>query len=200
MGTRIKLKKLIEQTESELHTLISEAAQEKDYDLVAEIISVAKTLETHCQPNEKPYAPLKTSRTIVESVTAKKSVSRKKATKTNGDYPNFSVRGQDLIKTGWSKKAQKEYSQKVSRDVVNALAKRVMNYSEEEIFAIEDVLPDLLDKNGDALPSYQVYIALGFMKKHALVQQHGRQGYSISSKKDFAGQVEKQWNLLKKVK
>ncbi len=196
MTTRAKLYKLIQRTESELQALISEAALEKDYDLIGEIANLAKLLDTGKPPgNVDTPKPLKRSSETSPQPT--KKIPNSSSAKA---YPQFAVRGQDLLKTGWSKKARKEYSQKTSREVLNALVERIKAYSEEEIFAIEDVLPGLVDGSGEALPSYQVYIALGFMKKYELVQQHGRQGYSICFENEFAGQVEKQWNLLKKNK
>ena len=199
MDTKIKLSRLLDRTEAELQALIANAAQEKDYALAAEIAEFTKMLEeqwpTTANATSTPQNPPHSKANI-----AKRTITRRAKFRTRGqnaDYPMFEVHGQNLIKTGWSKKAKREYSQKAPRSVLDSLTNSLKRFGEEDIFSMEDVLPDMVDGDGETLPSYQVYIALGFLRAYDLVQQHGRQGYSLVSRDTFEKQVEECWNALK---
>jgi hypothetical protein len=52
------------------------------------------------------------------------------------------------------------------------------------VFSTNDVLP-LADDDGSEIPSYQVYVAIALLKQAGLLDQHGRQGYSIPDPSRF---------------
>jgi hypothetical protein len=59
-----------------------------------------------------------------------------------------------------------------------------------------DKLLPIKDGDGGEVPGYQAYLCLAWLRATGLVQQHGRQGYTISKKTDLAAAVEGAWEKL----
>lgn len=198
MDTKTKLQKILDRTEAELQDLISSAAHEKDYDLAGDIAAIAKSLRSYQPTTINASASSENLRAEPKAklLTTENRKSSRSAIQEDS-YPKFSVHGQDLIKTGWSKKAKKEYIQKAPRGVLSALVESLCRRKEDEIFTIEAILPEITDANSDTFPSYQVYLAVGFLRANALVLQHGRQGYSLADARTLSRQVDSCWNSLK---
>ncbi|MGH9904020.1 MAG: hypothetical protein ACRD8U_00385 [Pyrinomonadaceae bacterium] len=67
--------------------------------------------------------------------------------------------------------------------------------SDGRVFSTDELLP-IHDEDGEEVPSYQVYAALALLKQVGLVDQHGRQGYSIPRLPEFKRAVESVWRNL----
>lgn len=52
--------------------------------------------------------------------------------------------------------------------------------SENKVFSAESVF-SFIENAGESAPSYQIYVALAWLRDEELIQQHGRQGYSITT-------------------
>lgn len=114
-----------------------------------------------------------------------------------GQYPQFFRQGDQLVKIGWSKTTKGEYEHKAPRRVLDALAVAIEKRSRNgKRFTVEDLLPlkDLQDKN--EIPSYQVYVALAWLKLGGLVKQHGRRGYSMKKSTRLSEAAGALWRQL----
>jgi len=63
------------------------------------------------------------------------------------------------------------------------------------VFSTEELLP-LHDRDGVDVPKYQVYAALSLLRHVGLVDQHGRQGYSVPDLRAFKGAADAVWQKL----
>lgn len=92
-------------------------------------------------------------------------------------YPRFERDGDKLVKVGWSKKAGDEYEHRAPRTAALAFIEHLAsNTRVKEVFEIEPLLP-VPDGRGGKLPSYQVYLALGWLRNAGAVEKKGRDGY-----------------------
>lgn len=126
---------------------------------------------------------------------------RKRRTKSHrkpkkADYPKFARRGDQLIKIGWSKKEKKEYKHKAPRRVVACLVRTLAERGKDgRIVQMGDVLP-MQERDGTEIPTYQSYLALAWLRKTGLIDQHGREGYSISEPDELDQAVDASWQTL----
>lgn len=179
-------------TEKTLRDLVSESAMSGDYASVVRIAewarSIREMLEGKLSPaSERPRTPAKAK------LKAKSSVVRKQS-----DYPRFLQNGHELIRLAWSKRGKREYRHKAPYSVVQAVARAMQeNGAEGRVFSTDDFLP-LRDGEVADIPNYQVYVAIALFKHAGLIDQHGREGYSIRQPRDFANAVETVWKNLPK--
>jgi hypothetical protein len=114
-----------------------------------------------------------------------------------GQYPKFFRQGDQLVKIGWSKTTRGEYEHKAPHRVVSALTAAIEKHSRNgKRFTVENLLPlkDLQDQS--EIPSYQVYVALAWLKLGNLIKQHGRRGYSLKRSTRLPGAAEALWQQL----
>lgn len=183
-----KATKVIERCERELRGLVAEAADAGDYDGVFKLTACAKQLaELAASVDGTPPARGAAPRPSTPAKQAKKS----------SQYPRFGRRGDSLIKIGWSKREKKEYQHKAPRRavevLVNAVAKAGTNGN---IFQSNDILPLTDPGDGSEIPAYQAYLSLAWLRDMMLVDQHGRQGYSVARPQELSGAVEAAWQSL----
>jgi hypothetical protein len=55
---------------------------------------------------------------------------------------------------------------------------------DERVFSTDELTP-VADNDGTEVPTYQVYAGLALLKQVGLVDQHGRQGYSVPRLAEF---------------
>jgi hypothetical protein len=81
---------------------------------------------------------------------------------------------------GWSKREKKEYQHKAPFAVLEALSSALATVGTDgRVFSTDQFLP-LRDASANSeFPTYQAYVCLALLKDAGLIEQHGRQGYSI---------------------
>jgi hypothetical protein len=113
-------------------------------------------------------------------------------------YPKFFRHGEQLLRIAWSKKEKKEYQHKAPKFAITALAAAMTKAGKDgRIFSTDDFLP-ITDSDGTEIPAYQAYVGIALLKQTALIDQHGRQGYSIPRMAEFKDEVEAVWTKLPK--
>lgn len=124
----------------------------------------------------------------VARVTERQSVSKRKK-----GYPRFKIEDSMLTKIGWSKKKKSEYTQRVPREifdlVVDALV-AVQRHADGGPVPTESVHVNL-ERGGHALPSYQVYSILGFLRARGVIRPSARGEYVIPP--DVAETARSEW-------
>ncbi len=210
---------ILADAERRLRELVGSAAAAGAYDAVQRITDLARTLGTLADEARKPRADerpppdprpagdddggsngwTQTVRRLADGpgVTPperKASVRPRKHAPAKGEYPKFSRRGDQLVKTGWSKKAREEYEHKAPRRVIDALTAAIARRSGNgKRFTVEDLFPLKDPQDGSEFPGYQVYVALAWFKSAGLVKQHGRSGYTVRNSSHLAEVVATAW-------
>ena len=99
---------------------------------------------------------------------------------------------------GWSKNSKSEYEHRAPQRVVDALLKAVLSAGNAgKVFTVEDILPLPDPTDSTAIPGYQIYLALAWFRTEGLLQQHGREGYSLfTTIIDLEKTVKERWLAL----
>lgn len=188
---------VLHQAEANLRGLVSDAAASGDYASVVQIAAWARTVSELVQatPGQPPKTPSSAPQT--QQTMAKVSTAPRRAVRPAEDaYPRFFRHGDHLIRIAWSKKEKKEYQHKAPRAVIDALTKAMVGIgSDGRVFSTDQFLP-LHDSDSGEVPSYQVYVGIALLKQAGLIDQHGRQGYSIPRMAEFKDAVESVWRKL----
>lgn len=177
---------LIREAEGRLRDLASEGAATGDYAGTIRAATLAKALAELAGPKE-----LGRRRPIERPASPKAGARRTSKPK----YPRFVRRGDQLVRLAWSKRAKGEYEHKAGASALKALAAAILEAGRAgRIVSTEKLLPIVAD--GTEVPNYQAYVCLGFLRDAHLVEQHGRQGYSVPNLSGLAAAVEAAWQGL----
>lgn len=172
--------------ENYLRDLMQRELRAQRYAEVAELAGMADVLARLARGNSESavanHSP--TPRSARSAAPVRKTASQQSKRKISSksvaakrDYPRFERDGDKLVKVGWSKKARKEYEHRSPRSAALAFTEHVgAKTTKGKIFTIEDLLP-LQDATGEELPSYQVYLALAWLRQAGAVEKKGRDGY-----------------------
>jgi len=199
--------RLLENCEGGLRKLVAEAAGEGDYHSVQQIADLAKAIAALAaegrsapKPIAMPSANMDSKNgTISHSASvATTKVGMRKARPSVDEYPKFFRRGDELVKVGWSKKDRKEYNHRAPRGAVDAAAAAVRQIGAKGKMFNGDMLLPLKDPTtGSAVPDYQAYVALAWLKHLGVVEQHGRRsGYSLIPEKQIDSAITVAWPEL----
>ncbi len=113
------------------------------------------------------------------------------------EYPKFFRSGDQLLKTGWSKRKKKEYKHSAPRRLALPLARTIVEAGGSNGMVATDVFFPLHDPDDDSeVPSYQAYVVLAWLVETGVVMKHGRQGYTVPSGDSLSHQLEKRWDAL----
>lgn len=187
-----KAVKSIRGCETELRSLLAAAADAGDYEVVLQLTSWAQQLAALASSAEAGASPQKTA--IVTPYSSAKRAAKGK------DYPRFGRRGESLVKIGWSKREKTEYEHKAPKRAVDLLVNALVRTGTNgRIFQANDILPLADPDEGSEIPAYQVYLTLAWLRSLGLVDQHGRQGYSITKSKELVANVDGAWHSLSKL-
>lgn len=177
--------KIVVSAEASLRSIAEQALLDREYGDVAHIASLADILRGVSEraesgngmtPLPTVNAPLRAKSTRNRNKHRLKSLMRPPR-----GYPRFERDGDRLVKVGWSKKARGEYEHRAPRAAVLAFADQVGSKTAKgEMFAIEELLPVRSDA-GEQLPSYQVYLALAWLRQAGAIVKRGRDGYTRAS-------------------
>lgn len=171
--------------ESELRALLAHAASAGEYDAVIKLTSWARTVAGLIGG-------------ALPSVTEGSKAASKR--KVGTAYPRFERRGESLVKIGWSKREKAEYEHKAPMGAVALVADKVQKKGADgRIFQISGLLPCESTDGEVIVPDYQVYLVVAWWREIGLLEQHGRQGYSLPNPSEFAKSVERASTGLIKV-
>lgn len=190
---------VLSQAERQLRQLVSDAAGAGDYAGVVRIASWARELTAILDESEPSgrYSRRRVRSTPQHSAPAPSPIAANVAAKLGPKgYPRFHREGERLVRVAWSKRDRSEYEHKAPQSLLETLAARVSEAGTDgKVFAIEELLP-IQDRDGNAVPAYQVYVVLALFKQVGLIDQHGRRGYSVPKPKGLANAVEAAWRNL----
>ena len=158
----------LQNCELQLRECLADAASAGDYEAVKQITRIVTSVASLATSSSKPDPPSRVSRS---------SHSKRKSRKAS-KYPVFSKRGDDLIKTGWSKKEKSTYDHKANKSVVSLLVGKIFEVAGTTgVFTTDKLFP--LSESGEEVPAYQGYICLAWLKDTGIVTADGRSGYRV---------------------
>lgn len=115
--------------------------------------------------------------------------------KTKTGYPRFRREGSYLVKVGWSKKSREEYEHRALADVVLAIAAGFDDKSIEGRTVSADELATATT-DGQEIPSYQLYLALAWLRSERLLNRIGRKGYTSAVPGELAEKATERWEAM----
>lgn len=198
MGPVGRARELLRQTEEKLRDLVSEAVNFADYPSVLTLAEWARTVSELTKPSSAlglSPTPVRPSKQNADSVTA---LERGRSAHSEQDrYPRFVRRSDQLVRIARSKRKKKEYRHKVPYSILKILANAMAEKGRDgRVFSTEEFLPVREGEDGGLVPNYQAYVGIALLKQTGLIEQHGREGYSIPRIGDFESAVEGIWAKL----
>jgi hypothetical protein len=185
---------ILAKTEAALRTLVSEAATAGDYSAVVQITAWARAVGEIVKPAVRHSVVMSFANHGDSNRAAQPR--RVPPEKTRDAYPYFFRQGDRLIRVAWSRREKKEYEHRAPYAALRGLCGAMATAGDDgRIFTTDQILPIHEDDDSE-VPSYQAYVAIAFLKQAGLIDQHGRQGYSIPKLPDFMNQVESLWKNL----
>ncbi|MHC4571679.1 MAG: hypothetical protein ACYS0C_06350 [Planctomycetota bacterium] len=181
---------LLGRTEAELREMIADAAKAGDYrtvDLAKTAAVGIQSLQTRItNPGGKVQA---------KAVSSGGKPKGKSASRRGGKarYPRFDVKKNSLIRIGWSKKERREYTHKAPKAVYDQTVRAMADLARSAAgpFMAEQIIEHLNQMGSETIPSYQVYVVIGLLRRANCIKQRGREGYDVPT--DIAPRAEREW-------
>jgi len=184
---------ILNKTENDLQKVIVEAAQARDY----RSVDIARASAVSIQ---NLRTQISNSACKVEQRSAKSASGvRRKALSRKGNksgYPKFRVMNDTLLRIGWSKKQRREYVHKAPKFVFDKTTKAMATLAQNGAgpFMAEQIIEQISSMESDTIPSYQVYVVIGLLRKTNCIKQVGREGYDIQQ--DILEKARDVWRSL----
>ena len=185
-----KIISVLTKAESDLREQIVEAAKAGDYRTVDSARAAAVGIRSLRTGIVNPSSKAQAKGASVVSHRKRKSSSRKGI---KSKYPKFEVKNDTLIRIGWSKKEHREYTHKTSRTAFDGTVKVMAALAQNGAgpFTAEEIIGQLSHLESEMIPSYQVYVVIGMLRKRGCIKQIGREGYNIST--DITVKAKNEW-------
>lgn len=194
MGVEARAAAIIRETEARLRELAAEAAAAGDYAGIIKVAAWAKVVSDLVKSPTADTNPKPRNQT--EGVKSRRQASTRTAKRT--EYPRFFRQGEQLIRVAWSKREKKEYQHKAPYRALKTLTAALAELGKDgRVFSTDQVLP-IRDSDAGEIPNYQAYVCIAWLKQTGLIDQHGRQGYSVPRLEEFQNAVESIWRTLPK--
>ena len=203
MSTIQAATRALQECEQRLQKLLGEAATAGDYASVLTLTRWASEVSRLSPGHSEPRVVARDVQTVPQArdpalVRRAPRVMEQRLSTASGTstYPRFARTDHDLVKVGWSKRARGEYVHRAPREVVGRLAAAATQVGAKGgLVRMEDVLARLKE-DGPSVPSYQAYVVIAWLRAEGLVQQHGRQGYTVANGKTLDRTVGERWARL----
>jgi len=187
--------RVLRDCEKSLRSLLSAAAVAGEYAEVQKLAELAQAVGALAAEHE----PISESPKAVSSAESPGKLPVRTVKPAKEEFPQFFRRGGELVKVGWSKKEKRKYAHRAPQRVLQATSAAVRQVgSKGRSFTGDALLPLKDSDSGDTLPSYQVYVALAWMKQLGLVKSIGqRGGYTLAAEKNLDATLTAAWPELK---
>jgi hypothetical protein len=103
-----------------------------------------------------------------------------------------------LVKIGYRKSDRRTYEQRSPKGTLDQLVAVLTDLGKGgHLFTTDSLIPPA-EPRMEGIPSYQIYLCLGFLVRRGLVRRHGRQGYAIEGIKprELPAAVAAAWEAL----
>ena len=111
-------------------------------------------------------------------------------------YPHFQREADKLVKIGWSERDKGAYEHRAPRDGVLRVCEEInRRSSRSKRFRMDDILPELT-AGKHALPTYQAYLTLAWLRSLRAIDRDGKDGYRVKSGPLSADRVLALWEAV----
>jgi len=184
---------ILNKTENNLQQVIVEAAQARDY----RSIDIARAAAVSIQ-NLRTQISNSACKVEQRSIKSASGVRRKTLSRkgNKSGYPKFRVMNDTLLRIGWSKKQRREYVHKAPKVVFDKTTKAMAALAQNGAgpFMAEQIIEQISSIESETIPSYQVYVVIGLLRKTNCIKQVGREGYDITP--ELVEKAECKWSEL----
>jgi hypothetical protein len=185
-----------------LRSLIGDAAKAADYDAVRRLSLAAEQLinlgeELSARATASVARHTETPRQAARALRVGRP---RDSRRTSGEFPRYERHNASLWRVAWSKKSRQEYVHKVPRasyDLIVATLAELANDA-TALLTAEQVVSHLAERDGGPVPSYQVYVTIGFLIAEGLIEKHGREGYHVPDAANLATNAYRAWEAVKR--
>lgn len=202
MAIEARAAAILGDAEADLRKLAAEAASVGDYAAIIKVAAWAKAVSDLVKSSAPEATPKLAARNSAVTANAKPQTAPRRSGPRPAErkqYPRFFRHGDQLIRVAWSKREKKEYQHKAPHSALTALAAALAEAGKEgRVFSTDQVLPIRDPADGSEIPNYQSYVCIAWLKQTGLIDQHGRQGYSVPRLAEFKDAVESIWRTLPK--
>lgn len=204
MESKGEVEKILQACSSQLMGLTEAALADGDFDAVIYVTTVLKRL-SHLQlasaTDSEATSALRSEAHFREVDDSSPSISghhsAKGKTRTKIAYPRFRREGSYLVKVGWSKKTRQEYEHRATFEVVLAVAASLDEKTTAgRTASADEVAPSVADGRGDEVPSYQLYLAIAWLRSERLLNRIGRKGYTSAAPGELAARARELWDEM----
>jgi len=194
---RVELIHVLEDAESRVRSLLEAAVAKSDYDAVELLAETARWLSDKARHLQRDGS-LSPS-TDDESRARPADDSNLPPLTTMTRYPVFFREGDRLVKAGLSRGSASTYEHKAGKSVLDAIVARIVDASgKKKVFVIDDLVGIRLEGSSSAVPSYQVYLCIAWLKEVGILRDVGRRRYEIITlSPNLNAQVDKEWKRIK---
>lgn len=192
MASTLGLLEQAKHIEGELRSLAARAARGGNWRVVRAVSTAAEQLEA-IQPGT-PKADKPNAHEVAKS--SRKGGVTPRVPRTTG-YPRFARAGLELVKVGWSKSEKAEYRHRAARGSVDLMVSAILaEIGSTGRFSTDSLFPVIDPKDGEALPDYQAYLVLRWLREIEIVLPKGRSAYVVSVPESITENVERAWQSL----
>lgn len=189
----------VKQAESSLRDLMQQALEQQRYRDVGEIAPIADGLSELMRRSSAAISASVTSVPVhLEPLTTPPFGGQKPQPRATArdKYPQFKRDGDKLVKIAWSKKDRREYEHRAPREAVMSVVRRLASEALPGTAFTMDRFVPFKDSGGTEMPSYQAYLTLAWLRNLGLVEERGKEGYSICVDGLSMETVEREWAAI----
>jgi hypothetical protein len=204
MESAKEVEKVLQACTGKLKALTEAALADGDFDSVLYVTTVLKRfsdlqlgLATDSGVQRDPLSDEQSLEVVSSSCRTSRPHEPKGKTKYKSAYPRFRRDRSHLVKVGWSKKSRQEYEHRAPFDVVVAVAARFEERtSGGRTVSVDELLPLVAGDRGDPVPSYQIYLAIAWLRSERLLNRIGRKGYASAAPGELAAGARERWEEM----
>jgi hypothetical protein len=176
--------KYVKDAESSVRMLLTQAAEQGDYDSLEKISRIARELQRIGRDTNSPGTRLEIP--IPADLLS---------------YPKFSRNGEGKLRMiGWSKKKNGEYRHEAPKEVLAVLVETLeQSCCGGDPIPMDELLPEIVHpETGRRFPEYYARTYLRWLRELGLVKKFGHSGYGFTGKvgEDPGPIIEAHWKKL----
>ena len=179
--TKLKVNAIVGLAEASVRDLITGAAAVNLYDEVVSLAELAKKINSlRFDVSQTPEFTQDRSpglQALIAAPVHQKKTRRAKRS-NSGTYPIYRTVGDKLLKVGWSKKNKAEYEHRAPKESMAVAFKDIQRLAaSQRSFEVEALMP-LIGQDDQEVPSYQIYMAIGWLIGIGEIRKCGRNDYA----------------------
>ena len=202
MSVQSDIVRVLTHAEGQLVSRLHRAVKDREYSAAAELAAVSQSIRELIESVDgdvrvsQPAAPGGTFAGLEAGDQGRRRSTDNAQYQAGKTYPKFARNGDRLVKIGWSRKSRTEYVHRMPRSAVKTVASALCEMGAKE-FSMEGLTAALSD-DAMAVPSYQVYLAVAWLRARGAVRKEEPGIYVAFSERLTDIAVDEHWATLKR--